>query len=150
MPALQVVHHHVVALAGHDVGPHGDYAAAADGQQGNGDVVVAAPEGEVGPHAVGDLHGVGHVPAGLLDAADVGVPGEPLHVLHGDGAAGQFTVEGLYVPAMLSQIYFVPGNGIASHETAISGSFQQNFAGVCYGVSVWMLIMGWIPGWGTL
>ena len=85
---LQVVHDHLVALPGHDVGPHGDDAAAADGQQGQGDVVVAGPEGEVGPHAVGDPHGVGHVAAGLLDAADVGVLRQPLHGLRGDGAAG--------------------------------------------------------------
>ena len=43
-----------------------------------------------------------------------------------------------------------PGPGIASQETAISGSFQQNLAGVCNGVSVWRLIMGWIPGCGSL
>jgi hypothetical protein len=42
------------------------------------------------------------------------------------------------------------GTGIASQETAISGSFQQNLAGVCNGVSVWGLIMGWIPGCGSL
>jgi hypothetical protein len=35
--------------------------------------------------------------------------------------------------------------GITSQETAISGSFQQNLASVCNGVSVWSLIMGWIP-----
>jgi hypothetical protein len=34
--------------------------------------------------------------------------------------------------------------GIPSQETAISGSFQQNLASVCNGVSVWKLIMGWI------
>jgi hypothetical protein len=33
---------------------------------------------------------------------------------------------------------------MASQETAISGSFQQNLASVCNGVSVWGLIMGWI------
>jgi hypothetical protein len=38
------------------------------------------------------------------------------------------------------------GPGIASQETVISGSFQQNLASVCNGVSVWRLIMGWIPG----
>jgi hypothetical protein len=38
------------------------------------------------------------------------------------------------------------GPSIASQETAISGSFQQNLASVCNGVSVWRLIMGWIPG----
>jgi hypothetical protein len=35
------------------------------------------------------------------------------------------------------------GPGIVSQETAISGSFQQNLASVCNGVSVWKLIMGW-------
>jgi hypothetical protein len=38
------------------------------------------------------------------------------------------------------------GPGIVSQETAISGSFQQNLASVCNGVSVWRLIMGWTPG----
>jgi hypothetical protein len=33
------------------------------------------------------------------------------------------------------------GPGIVSQETAISGSFQQNLASVCSGVSVWKLIM---------
>jgi hypothetical protein len=42
------------------------------------------------------------------------------------------------------------GPGIASQETAISGSFQQNLASVCNGVSVWKLIMWWIPGYGSL
>jgi hypothetical protein len=40
------------------------------------------------------------------------------------------------------------GLRIASQETAISGSFQQNLASVCKGVSVWRLIMGWIPRYG--
>jgi hypothetical protein len=40
------------------------------------------------------------------------------------------------------------GPGIVSQETAISGSFQQNLAGACNGVSVWRLIMGWI--WQSL
>ena len=40
--------------------------------------------------------------------------------------------------------------GILSQETAISGSFQQNLASVCNGVSVWRLIMGWIPRYGSL
>jgi hypothetical protein len=34
---------------------------------------------------------------------------------------------------------------MVSQETAISGFFQQNLASVCNGVSVWKLIMGWIP-----
>jgi hypothetical protein len=42
------------------------------------------------------------------------------------------------------------GLGIVSQETAISVSFQQNFASVCNGVSVWRLIMGWIPGYCSL
>jgi hypothetical protein len=37
------------------------------------------------------------------------------------------------------------GPGVVSQETATSGSFQQNLASVCNGVSVWRLIMGWIP-----
>ena len=32
----------------------------------------------------------------------------------------------------------------------MSGSFQQNLAGVCNNVCVWRLIMGWTPGWGSL
>ena len=32
------------------------------------------------------------------------------------------------------------GPGIVSQDTAISGSFQQNLASVCNGVSVWRLI----------
>jgi hypothetical protein len=31
--------------------------------------------------------------------------------------------------------------GLVSQETAISGSFQQNLASVCNGVSVWRLII---------
>jgi hypothetical protein len=42
------------------------------------------------------------------------------------------------------------GPGIISQETAISGSFQQNLASVCNGVSVWRLTMGWNPGYGSL
>jgi hypothetical protein len=44
----------------------------------------------------------------------------------------------------------LPDTGITSQETAISGSFQQNLASVCNGVCVWWLIMGWIPGCGSL
>jgi hypothetical protein len=46
-------------------------------------------------------------------------------------------------------LYF-PGTGKASQETAISGSFQQNLAGICDGVIIWRLIMGWTPKWGSL
>jgi hypothetical protein len=42
------------------------------------------------------------------------------------------------------------GPTIVSQETAISGSFQQNLASVCNGVSIWRLIMGWVPGYGSL
>ena len=44
----------------------------------------------------------------------------------------------------------LPGTGIASHETAISGSFQQNHAGVCNSVCVWWLIMEWALRSGSL
>jgi hypothetical protein len=33
------------------------------------------------------------------------------------------------------------GPGVVSLETAISGSYQQNLASVCNGVSVWRLII---------
>ena len=42
------------------------------------------------------------------------------------------------------------GPGIVSQETAISGSFQQNLAGICNSVCVWWLIISWTPGWGSL
>jgi hypothetical protein len=41
------------------------------------------------------------------------------------------------------------GPSIVSQETAISGSLQQNLTSVCNCVSVWKLIMGWIPGYGN-
>jgi hypothetical protein len=47
-------------------------------------------------------------------------------------------------------LLYLPGPDIVSQETAISGFFQQNLAGVCNGVSVWRLIMGWIPVHGSL
>jgi hypothetical protein len=48
------------------------------------------------------------------------------------------------------RLLYLPGTGIASQETAISGSFQQNHASICHSVCIWWLIMGWIPGWGHL
>ena len=42
-------------------------------------------------------------------------------------------------------LLYLPGTGIVSLTIAISGSFQQNLAGVCNSVWVWWLIMGWIP-----
>ena len=47
-------------------------------------------------------------------------------------------------------LLYLPGTGIASQETAISGSFQQNLAGICNSVCIWWLIMGWTPGWDSL
>jgi hypothetical protein len=47
-------------------------------------------------------------------------------------------------------LLYLPGTGIASYETAIPGSLHQNLAGICNTVWVWWLIMGWIPGWGSL
>jgi hypothetical protein len=42
------------------------------------------------------------------------------------------------------------GPGIVSQETAISRSLHQTVASVCNGVIVWRLIMGSIPGYGSL
>jgi hypothetical protein len=47
-------------------------------------------------------------------------------------------------------LLYLSGTGKASQETAISGSFQQNLAGICNSVCVWWLIMGWTPGLGSL
>jgi hypothetical protein len=47
-------------------------------------------------------------------------------------------------------LLYLPGTGRASQETAISGSCQQNLAGICNSVCVWWLFMGWIPVWGSL
>ena len=47
-------------------------------------------------------------------------------------------------------LLYLPGPGIASQETAISGSCQQNLAGICNSVWVRWLIMGWISRWGSL
>jgi hypothetical protein len=38
-------------------------------------------------------------------------------------------------------LLYLPGTGIASYETGISWSFQQNLAGVCNGVWVWWLFV---------
>jgi hypothetical protein len=38
--------------------------------------------------------------------------------------------------------------GVTQKGTAVSGSFQQNLASVCNGVSIWRMIMGWI--WQSL
>ena len=39
-------------------------------------------------------------------------------------------------------LLYLPGTGIASQETAISGSCWQNLSGICNSVCVWWLIMG--------
>jgi hypothetical protein len=47
-------------------------------------------------------------------------------------------------------LLYLPGTGIASYETAIPGSLQQNLVSVCNSVWVSWLIMGCTPGWGSL
>jgi hypothetical protein len=47
-------------------------------------------------------------------------------------------------------LLYLPGTGLASQERAISGSCQQNLAGICNSVWVWWLYVGWFPGWGSL
>jgi hypothetical protein len=44
-------------------------------------------------------------------------------------------------------LLYLPGTGIASYETAVPGSLHRKLAGICNSV---LLIMGWIPGWGSL
>jgi hypothetical protein len=48
------------------------------------------------------------------------------------------------------QLLYLPGTGMASQKTAISGSCQQNLSGICNSVCVWWLFMGWFPGWDSL
>jgi hypothetical protein len=47
-------------------------------------------------------------------------------------------------------LLYLPGTGIASGETTLSDSCQQNLAGICNSVWVRCLFMGWISGWGSL
>jgi hypothetical protein len=47
-------------------------------------------------------------------------------------------------------LLYLPGTGIASQETAISGFCWQNLAGICNSACVWWLIMDWILGWDSL
>jgi hypothetical protein len=44
----------------------------------------------------------------------------------------------------------LPVTGIASQDTEISGSCQQNLAGICNSVCVSWPTMGWIPRWDSL
>jgi hypothetical protein len=46
-------------------------------------------------------------------------------------------------------LLYLPGTGIASQETSISVSFQQNLAAICNSVWVWWLYMGWLPRWDS-
>jgi hypothetical protein len=45
---------------------------------------------------------------------------------------------------------YLPGTDIASYETAIRGSLQQNFLALCNSVWIQWLIMAWIPRWCSL
>jgi hypothetical protein len=47
-------------------------------------------------------------------------------------------------------LLFLADTGKTSQESVISGSFQQNLAGVLKSICVWWLIMGWVPGRGSL
>ena len=47
-------------------------------------------------------------------------------------------------------LLYLPGTGVASYETAITGSLQQNLSGICNSVCVWWRIMRWTLGWGSL
>jgi hypothetical protein len=47
-------------------------------------------------------------------------------------------------------LIYISVTGKASQKTAISGSFQENLAGVGNSVCVWWLTMGWTPWWGSL
>jgi hypothetical protein len=42
-------------------------------------------------------------------------------------------------------LLYLPATDKASKETAISGFFQPNLAGISNSVYVWWLIMGWTP-----
>jgi hypothetical protein len=48
------------------------------------------------------------------------------------------------------QLPYFSGTGKAFQETAISGSSQQDLAGIHNSVYFWGLFMGWIPRWGNL
>jgi hypothetical protein len=47
-------------------------------------------------------------------------------------------------------LLYLRGTSIASQESAITGSCQQNLPGICNSVWVWWLYMGLIPWWGSL
>jgi hypothetical protein len=47
-------------------------------------------------------------------------------------------------------LLYLPGTGIASQESYISGSCQQNISGICNSFWFRWLYMEWIPGWASL
>jgi hypothetical protein len=47
-------------------------------------------------------------------------------------------------------LLYLPGTAMASQETAISGSCQQNLSGIYNSVWVWWLYLGWISRWDSL
>jgi hypothetical protein len=64
-----------------------------------------------------------------------------------------FFIKGPVFPPIVDcehPLLYLPGTGIASQERAISGSCQQKLCGICNGVWVWWLYMGWNPRWGSL
>ena len=96
----ELVHdlHH---LPGGNVGGNGDTAHAADGQQGQGDAVLAGVDVQLVAAEGSHFHGLGHVAGGLLDGADVGMvsqdgtglgrqvaAGAAGDVVHDDGLGG--------------------------------------------------------------
>jgi hypothetical protein len=69
------------------------------------------------------------------------------------GAFSSFSIGGpvfLLIDDYEHPLLYLLDTGIASYETAITGSLQQNLSGICNSVWVWWLIMGWIPRWGIL
>ena len=47
-------------------------------------------------------------------------------------------------------LLYLPGTGIASQELAVSGSCQQNLAGICNSVWVWVVVYGMDPWVGAV
>ena len=79
---------HLPHDAGDDVGGHRDDALGPQGHHGHHLVVVARPDVEVVPAQVAGVGQQGEVSAGLLHAVDLGVLGENLIALGGEGHAG--------------------------------------------------------------
>ena len=69
------------------------------------------------------------------------------------GAFSSFPIGGLVfhpIDDCEHPLLYLLGTGIASNETSIPGSLQQNLAGICNSVWVWWLIMGWVPRCSSL